>query len=46
MARLGVGGLRPHIRVAILRGGDDAVGVGGPVDGRDELVVLQDLSIS
>ena len=31
----------PDIRVPVLRGGDDAVCVRSPVDGSDELVMLQ-----
>ena len=37
---LGVGGLRPHVGVPILRCGDDPVRVRCPIDGRDEFVVL------
>lgn len=34
-------GLRPDVRVAVLRGRHDAVRVRRPVDGRDDLVMLQ-----
>lgn len=37
---LRVGALLPHIGIPVLGSCDDAVGVWGPVDGRDELVVL------
>ena len=40
MARLRVGGLRPDIGIPVLRRGYDSVGVGGPVDGSDGLIVL------
>lgn len=33
---------RPNVGVAILRAGDDPVGVRRPINGRDELVVLRD----
>ena len=32
--------LLPDVGIAVLRGGDDTVGVRGPIDRRDELVVL------
>jgi hypothetical protein len=31
----------PHVSVTVLAAGDDAVGLGGPVDAGDDLVVLQ-----
>ena len=37
---LGVGGLRPHVGVPILRRGDDPVRIWCPIDGRDQFVVL------
>lgn len=40
MSSLRVGSLLPHIRIAILSRGDNAVRTGGPVNRRDELVVL------
>ena len=32
--------LLPHVGVSVLRGGHDAIRVGGPVDGRDDFVML------
>lgn len=32
----------PDVRVPVLGTGDDPVGLGSPVDGRDELVVLEE----
>ena len=40
MSGLRVRSLLPHIGVTILSRGDDAVRVGGPVDGGNELVML------
>lgn len=40
LARLRVNLLLPDVRIPVLRGGDDAVGVRGPVDRGDQLVVL------
>lgn len=39
-SRLRVGALLPDVRIPILSGRDDAVRVGSPVDGGDQLVVL------
>lgn len=39
-AGLGVGGLLPDVCIPVLGGGDDAVGVGRPVDGGNEFIVL------
>lgn len=42
LARLGVGGFLPNVGVPVLRRGNDAIGVGRPVNRCNHFVVLQD----
>jgi hypothetical protein len=44
LASFRIRSLLPDVGVPILRCSNDAVGVGGPVDGRDSLVVLRKYS--